>query len=182
MIERFSNEIRLIKNVGIKSLVWRCLENAPTYFWEIPSSNTGKYHPKDEFIEGGLVLHTKRVVKIANYLCRSLEIKSSERDCVLAASLMHDLCKNGFPENKGYTVDGHGYLWVELARTIYTKNEIKDNPNFSMISRLILFHMGNYDTPYVLDWDDTLATCVHLADYIASRPDIKVGLIEDEGI
>ena len=42
--------------------------------------------------------------------------------------------------------------------------------------------MGNYDTPYVLDWDDTLATCVHLADYIASRQDIRVGLIEDESV
>jgi hypothetical protein len=37
-------------------------------------------------------------------------------------------------------------------------------------------HMGKYDLPYVLDWQDKLATCVHMADYIASREDIIVDI------
>jgi 23S rRNA maturation-related 3'-5' exoribonuclease YhaM len=174
MVELFEAEIRLIINPEVRKLVWRCLENAPTYFWDVPSSNTGKYHPKDEFIKGGLVLHTKRAVNVANHLCECLSIRNIDRDCVLAATIMHDLCKNGYLNNAGHTVDGHGYLWTELARSIYTKNEISEKASFITISRLILMHMGKYDLPYVSDWSDELATCVQLADYISSREDIIV--------
>jgi 23S rRNA maturation-related 3'-5' exoribonuclease YhaM len=177
-IDVFANEIKLIENMGIKKMVWKCLENAPSYFWGIPSSSTGKYHPKDENVNGGLVIHTKRAVKMANYLCECLGIKNIERDCVLAACIMHDLCKQGFPDNKEHTVDGHGFVWTELARSVFTKNEIKDNQNFSLISRLILMHMGKYDLPYVLDWSDELATIVHIADFISSRDDILVNVSE----
>jgi len=181
-IERFTEELIEIKTPSIKRLVLKCLEAAPSYFWECTSSNTGKYHPKDEFVEGGLVLHSKRVTKVANYLCQCLEIKGIERDCVLAACIMHDLCKNGFPNNTGNTVDGHGYLWSELARTVFTKNEMRDNINYGTISRLILLHMGSYDMPYILDWSDELATIVHISDVIASREDIIVGITDNENL
>ena len=46
--EVFAEEVRLIGSQNIKQLVWKCLENAPDYFWGIPSSSTGKYHPKDD--------------------------------------------------------------------------------------------------------------------------------------
>lgn len=176
IVDLFADEIKLINSVNVKRFVWQCLEKAPEYFCGIPSSATGKYHPKDENINGGLVLHTKRVVKVANHLCECSSIKDVERDCVIAACIMHDLCKNGFPNNEGHTVDGHGYFWTQLARSVFTKNEIKDNPTFSLISRLILMHMGKYDLPYVLDWNDELATLVHIADFIASREDIIVNI------
>lgn len=174
--EIFAEEVRLIGSQNIKQLVWKCLENAPDYFWGIPSSSTGKYHPKDENINGGLILHTKRAVKIANHLCECLSIKDIEKDCVIAACIMHDLCKNGYPKNEEHTVDGHGYLWTQLVRNILTKNEIKDSQSFSTISRLILMHMGKYDLPYVLDWNDEMAVIVHMADYISSREDIIVNV------
>jgi hypothetical protein len=53
---------------------------------------------------------------------------------------------------------------------------VKDTPTFSTISRLILMHMGKFDLPYVFDWQDTLASIVHIADYISSREDITVNI------
>lgn len=173
-VTSFDNEIRLIGSPKIRRFVIKCLENAPKYFWTVSSSSTGKYHPKDEFVEGGLVIHTKRVVKIASHLCEALSIEFVEKDCIIAASIMHDLCKNGYPEDKGHTVEGHSYLWSELARECVIKNDFLDNDSLKTISRLILFHMGKYDMPYVLDWQDELATVVHIADYLASREDVIV--------
>lgn len=180
MLEIFREEIMTIKTVKIRNLVWNCLEQAPDYFWRIPSSSTGKYHPADEFTEGGLVLHTKRVFNITDHICGALRIRGIERDCVLAAALMHDLCKNGYPEDTGHTVDGHGYLWTELARTKLTKKKFLAHDDYSTISRLILYHMGPFDMPYILDWSDTLATCVYLADYLASRRNILVDINPQE--
>lgn len=180
MREVLDNEVSQIEHIGIRRLVLQCLENAPSYFWEVPSSSTGKYHPKDEFCAGGLVLHTKRTFYVSEELCRALSIKGVERDCVLAAAIMHDLCKQGFPKDEGYTVDGHGYLWSQLLRMSYTKQEILSMPFIQTISRLILYHMGQYDLPYILDWDDKLATIVHLSDYIASRDNILVKVDEKE--
>jgi len=178
MIDIFAEEYKLIKSPSVKRLVWNCFEAAPEYFWKVPSSNTGRYHPKDEFVDGGLVLHTKRAVRVAMHLCEALSIMGLEKDCVIAAALMHDLCKNGMPENSGHTVDGHGFLWIELARSRMPKNQFTKNHVYRTISRLILYHMGKFDTPYILDWSDTLATCVYLADYIASRRDVLVNVEE----
>jgi hypothetical protein len=176
MIERFSEELKLIKNLRVKQLVYQCLEKAPDYFWVVPSSSSGKHPPKDEFVEGGKVIHVKRTVKIGNYLCECLSITGIERDCVIAALIMHDLVSRGYPNDEGHTVDGHGYLWSVMARDILTKNDFLDSDVFRTISRLIMYHMGKYDLPYILDWSDKLATCVHLADFIASREDVIIDI------
>src|SRR3990167_5199297 len=103
-IDQLGPEIRLLESEKVKLFVLRCLEHAPNYFWTIPSSSSGQNHPADENTEGGLVLHTKRVVDIANHLCEALYIRYIERDCVLAAAILHDLVKRGYPEDVGYTV------------------------------------------------------------------------------
>lgn len=58
-IEIFENELNLIKNVDLRKLVELSLQSAPDYFFTIPASSTGKYHPQYALGEGGLVRHTK---------------------------------------------------------------------------------------------------------------------------
>lgn len=176
MIDRFNGEIKLIQNARVKNLVLQCLEGAPKYFWIISSSSTGIHHPKDEHCEGGQVVHNKKATKIGNYLCETLSITGLEKDCVIAACIMYDLCKHGYPDDKGYTVDGHGYLWTELARNVMTKNDFLDSDAYRTISRLIMYHMGKYDLPYILDWSDKLACIVHISDFLSSRDDIIVDI------
>jgi len=179
MINRFINEMTLIEDQNIRRFVWKCLENAPSYFWTISSSSTGKYHPKDEFKEGGMVLHTKRSVKVAYHLCESLSVYGINKDCIIAAMIMHDLCCRGFPEDTGHTVDGHGYLWIVMARTCWTKQDFIDNRHFMLISRLILNHMGKYDLPFSSEWNNKLDTICQLADYLSSREDVIVQINKD---
>ena len=41
------------------------VNNLPDYFFEIPASSTGKYHPEFASTTHGLVKHTKLAVRIA---------------------------------------------------------------------------------------------------------------------
>jgi len=161
-------ELKLISNYHIREFTRRVLEKSPNYFWKIASSSTGKYHPEDENCVGGEVKHVKRVVKVANHLCECWDVVGNQRDYILSAAIMHDLCKNGL-EDSGYTVAGHGFLWIELVR-----DETKLNEDwFKEICRLVACHMGRFDTPYIIGEDKSLMI-IQAADYIASRRDILV--------
>lgn len=61
----FQKELNLIKDTNLRDFIAICLDNAPDYFFEMPASSTGKYHPEYTLGEGGLVRHTKAAVAIA---------------------------------------------------------------------------------------------------------------------
>ena len=106
-IEVFRNEIDLIEDEQIKALVIKALESAPDYFYTIPASATGKYHPAYSLGEGGLVRHTKAAVKLANDLL-TLELYAKlvpHRDEIIAALILHDSVKKGMNGNKFTTID-----------------------------------------------------------------------------
>ena len=42
----FSTELNLIKNEKIKEAGIILVKKLPSYFYDIPASSTGKYHPK----------------------------------------------------------------------------------------------------------------------------------------
>lgn len=169
------NALNLILNLEIKKFTRDCLDNAPKYFWRIPSSSTGKYHPDNENCEGGEVLHTKKGVKIAEDLCRNFDVVGNDRDCVISASIMHDICKNGIPNDEGHTVNGHGSLWIRVVEKAVSRKELIENKHIKTIGRLIGCHMGRWDEPYIVA-NDKMMICVQIADYISSRKyvDVKV--------
>ena len=172
---RLEKEVDLIKDPEIKVFVYKCIDKAPSYFWKVPSSSTGKYHPEDERGEGGSVLHTRRAVKVADDLCRNFNINGSERDCVLAAAIMHDFCKNGYPNDTNHTADGHGNLWVNILNQVAIKDLIINSNIIKTISRLIACHMGRFDIPFIIA-EDKLGLIIQIADYVVSREYIKVGV------
>ena len=43
--EEFGKELNLIGDAERRLFVSRCLENVADYFFEVPASSTGKYHP-----------------------------------------------------------------------------------------------------------------------------------------
>lgn len=61
----FNKEIALIKNKSIRDFASICIQFVPKYFFEIPASSSGKYHPSYALGEGGLVRHTKAAIAIA---------------------------------------------------------------------------------------------------------------------
>ena len=64
-INIFIKEIGYIKKERYRDNIKKLISYLPDYFFEIPASSTGKYHPHYALGEGGLVRHTKVAVRIA---------------------------------------------------------------------------------------------------------------------
>jgi len=175
------DEINLIIDEPIKSFVRSILVRGDS-FWKIPSSFSGKYHPGDEHEVGGNVLHTKRVVRIAICMSESYSLTQEEKDIVIAACLLHDLCKGvADPKSNEYKYDPmHPYTvgkFVEHCQekdkkfasesessTLFLAEEVVQS-----ILRLIRCHLGPWSPipeTYPITYLDYI---VHLSDNVASK-------------
>lgn len=70
MYERdcFDREITWIHDEKIRKFAQYCVDNLPDYFFTVPASSSGKYHPSYALADGGLVRHTDAAVIIAHEL------------------------------------------------------------------------------------------------------------------
>ena len=80
MHEKFNKEINYIKNDRIKNSLIIMLDKLPDYFYHVPASSTGKYHPSFSLGEGGLLRHTKAAVRIAYELFNDESINNFTQD------------------------------------------------------------------------------------------------------
>jgi 23S rRNA maturation-related 3'-5' exoribonuclease YhaM len=180
--EIFNNEINLIEDDNIKQLVVDTLKKAPSYFYTMPASTTGKYHPEYTLGEGGLVRHTKAAVKIANDLL-TLELYGKllpHRDEILAALILHDSVKKG-TNGGSYTSFTHPIHASELLKESAEETNYTNKDNIINICNYIESHMGQWNTNNYVD--DILPKptsleqkFVHLCDYLASRKYINIDL------
>lgn len=168
-------EVELIANPKIKQFTYGILSKAPTYFWKIPSSSSGKYHPADENGVGGLVLHVRRAAKIAEDLCRNFEVEGDDRDCVIAATIIHDCVKNGYPDDSTKTVTGHGALLCLLIGNYTDGKAVTEDRNLKTIMRLACNHMGKWDFPYSSK-RDIMEIIIAASDYVSSRNYIQINV------
>jgi len=187
MYEVFEKELNYISNEKLKEFIIKCLEKAPEYFYHIPASSSGKYHPKQDLGEGGLVRHTKAVVQVAIDLIRCEQFVKDEeeiKDIIVSACLLHDVIKNGF-EDSGKTLTEHPLLACDFITDIYKSKEWSFYSSIiSLIQISIQTHMGKWNTDKegneVLPVPDSrLEKLVHLADYIASRKYVDMSLLEE---
>jgi len=156
----------------IKDFTISALDIAPEYFWVIPS-NKSNFHPEFTRSFGGLVKHTV----FASYLCMELsktfELGQLDRDVSMSAIILHDTLKNGFKVD-----DDYGLFHPFLPRKYYNKLRKNDIRRFyDKIMGAIETHMGNINsgawTPIgEVRPKSKVQFVVHLADYIASRPDL----------
>jgi len=182
------DEINFIEDESIQSFVRSVLLKCDI-FWNIPSSFSGKYHPPDEHGPGGNVLHTKRVVRIANIMCDSYSISSEERDIIIAACLLHDITKGIASEQDGmfhydpmhpYTVNKFVMNCMEHDREYANDTNSSSlfiaEENVQSILRLIRCHLGPWSpVPETLPIT-YMDYIVHISDNIAS----KIHLIIDD--
>ena len=151
MHEMFNKEIKYIKNERVKNSLITMLDRLPDYFYSVPASSTGKYHPSFSLGDGGLLRHTKAAVRIAIELFQDESLNNftdDEKDLLIMALTLHDGLKSG------------------KTKSEYTLFEIT--------------HMGpwtkNYKGEEVLSPPTTkYQRFVHMCDYLASRKflDIK---------
>ena len=177
----FKRELDLIVNEDLRMAVKSYLEESvPEYFWEIGASSSGKFHPAFSQGKGGLVRHTKAVVMFAEELLRMSSyafMRDEYKDYVIAACIVHDTAKYGIKEYDKAEYKNHApaaasafNAWCTLVG--YNCSEFMLNA--------IASHMGQWST----DRDDRPFTnidrCVHMADYMASRPFIDIPQIVEE--
>ena len=73
----FNTEINYIKDKRLRDNLVIILNMLPDYFYEVPASSTGKYHPSFSLGEGGLVRHSKVATRIGYTLLNNDSMFSS---------------------------------------------------------------------------------------------------------
>ena len=188
-ISRLQFEVNLIKNEDIRDLTIKTLrDTAPSYFWEITTSSTGRYHPTHE--DGTpytLVDHTKSATRFLRLLLTHPLIagrfSAVEIDLMTSAILLHDLAKRGLEETT-YTVHEHPLL----VRNLRPKNlSAIQNNYFDQIIFLAEPHTGpwrrNIHSDVVLPEIKNYGQyIVHMADWLSSRRVIRFDLSDSKDV
>jgi hypothetical protein len=175
LVDCFSHEIAQIDDSDLQKFVKQILnECKPCHAW-LPASASGKFHPQYALGEGGLVRHTKVVVQNVMELIEATPAVQSERDELIAAAIIHDMCK--YEKSEETTCFEHPALMGDKCDAVGFKN----------IARLVRAHQGIWITSKVAPgfvnkkpekFDEYI---LHYADLMASRPYLQVTFDSDTG-
>ena len=179
-IEYFNKEYEYIKNDKKKNDIRYLVSKLADYFFEIPASSTGKYHPDFASTSHGLVKHTKVAVRIAKELLDNPGLNNftdDEKDIIIMALILHDGCKSGMVKEK-YTRFDHPLIICDLINENRSKLSLNDD-EVDLLTKIISSHMGIWNKDYngneVLPIPkDKYQRFVHLCDYLSSKKFIDI--------
>lgn len=171
----FAKEYDYIKDSKKREDLKYLVSNLPDYFFEIPASSTGKYHPAFASTEHGLVKHTKVAVRIAKELLDNPGLnnfKDNEKDIIIMALVLHDGFKCGKIKEE-YTRFDHPLLASSFIDEHRDKLSLSDE-EIDLIKRVISSHMGIWnrdfnDLEVLPKPKDKYERFVHLCDYLSSK-------------
>lgn len=170
ILEPLLEELELIEDSSVRYFVRAILLKANKEFWSIPTSED---HPKDEHGRGGLLLHSKRVVRAVLTLAIAQERSQYEIDMLIAAAILHDVTHTDGPFHP-YTVnklisDTYEFDLKYGEDTNRSSTLYLDESVIEIISRLIRCSHGKWslvpETVPITSLDWTL----HFADAIATK-------------
>lgn len=186
-IKELQTEINYIKNKKYQDNLKILIELLPDYFFRVPASSTGKYHPKFTLGDGGLLRHTKAVAKIAYELYNNESItgcfNQNEKDLMMVGIILHDGLKHGINYNE-YVVFDHPLVMCEYIKDNKNKLTLTDN-EIEFLINVISSHMG----PWTVDYKgnevlpkpvNKYQKFVHMCDYIASRKFLNIEFDNNE--
>ncbi len=186
---KFSKELEYIKSEKINNACQKMIELLPDYFFEVPASSTGKYHPEYALGEGGLLRHTKAAVRIAYELlndpCIGDKYTQDEKDLMIMALILHDGLKSGLNHEK-YTRFDHPILIADYIMD--NEEELGlEVEEIEFLCDAVKTHMGSWTTDYngveVLEKPKTkYQNFVHMCDYLASRKCLLVPFDKNDDI
>lgn len=185
--EVFNKELSYIKDIRIKESTITILDMLPDYFYEIPASSTGKYHPEFSLGEGGLVRHVKVAVRLAKELLDNPSIgdkyTSNEKDIMIMALILHDGLKSGLVYNR-YTQYDHPTLIKNFVNENKDKLKLTDS-ELDLFSHAVESHMGPWNTDYekreILPKPKTkFENFVHMCDFLSSKKFLNVKFQDNE--
>jgi 23S rRNA maturation-related 3'-5' exoribonuclease YhaM len=186
-VDVFKKELSYIKNEKYVECAKNMIELLPDYFFTIPASSTGKYHPEFAQGDGGLVRHTKVAVRMAYELSSNNSIghsfKNDEKDLMMIALIMHDGAKSGIPKGK-YTCVDHPLIISKLIRDNKSSIGLSDE-EIDFVCSVIESHMGEWNTDFngneVLPLPkNKYQRFVHMCDFLASKKFINVKFSDNE--
>ena len=176
----FLKEVEKINDTKLKKAAKQMIKDLPEYFWTIPASSSGKYHPKCDLGEGGLVRHSIMVCTTAiDLVISEMFVRDNEvnRDVARVAALFHDSWKNGTVNEEGqygnHTVHEHPMIAANFVKRHLIEAKV-DDLKIEMICGAIYTHMGKWCTSkyssIALSKPRTdFEKLIHIADYVASR-------------
>lgn len=186
-ISKLKTEIEYIKKNKYKENLKILIDLLPDYFFKVPASSTGKYHPACSLGEGGLLRHTKTVAKIAIELYQDESITGiftdDEKDLMMMGLILHDGLKHGL-EYSEYTVFTHPLVMANYIKDNFDKLTLTSN-EIEFLCSVISSHMG----PFTKDYKgnellpkpiNKYQKFVHMCDYIASKRFLNICFENDE--
>ena len=183
----FKQELNYIFDTRLKENAKKLIELLPDYFFVIPASSTGKYHPSFALGEGGLVRHTKAAVRfgyeLVNNGCVGNVFNDLEKDLIIIALIMHDGCKSGLVKSE-YTVADHPLIVSKLIRDNSSKLTLSEE-ELNLLCSMIDTHMGEFNKDYrgnaILPLpQNKYQKFVHMCDYLASKKFLDIKFEGDE--
>ncbi|MEE0699909.1 MAG: HD domain-containing protein [Bacilli bacterium] len=180
-VSAFSKEVSFINNPRYKESIEVLISLLPDYFFEVPASSTGKYHPSFALGDGGLLRHTKVAVRIAKEMFNDEAISggytNNEKDLMIMALILHDGLKSGLKKSE-YTNFDHPLLVSNYIKENVEKTSLKEN-EIKFLTSVIESHMGpwntnNYSNVTLPKPQTRYQRFVHMCDYLASRKFLDV--------
>ena len=185
------DEIDTIKDIDNRKFALILLSNVPDYFFSAPASSSGKYHPKNDLGEGGLVRHSISVARMLDHLLEPygyFDFNEEQKDLLKIAALFHDCMKSGTQEEyekNSCTKFLHPLYAANFIMTVAIECGYPYEKAI-FIYDAVIAHMGQWNTNKN-EVGSKLPTPVsprqrilHLADYLASRKDINITVEEDD--
>lgn len=189
MHEMFKKELSYIIDTNIKESAKIMLDKLPEYFYEVPASSTGKYHPKFALGKAGLVRHTKAAVRIGQELLLNKIIGSAftdrEKDLIIMSIMLHDGCKSGLTKTE-YTVVNHPLIVSKLIKDNASNLKLSEE-DINLVCSMIESHMGEFNKDYkgntVLPLpNNKYQKFVHMCDFLASKKFLDIRFDEENNI
>lgn len=148
MRKDFNDCVELFETEKIKEFVKTALKQAPKKFWKDPCSRTGKHHPPEDQVEGGIVVHSRKAVRVAIDLFRFYNINDRlTQEKIIAACILHDINKNGNPWGPSTDYE-HGHIAGDELRDIKVSGELANSDKDLVdIIELVENHMGIWNKP-----------------------------------
>lgn len=159
----FRDVYYMIDTPNLRVIAEKLIELAPDWFFVLPSSSTGKYHPAIENGKSGLVRHTRimidlhtRIYKsdfLRNYFGLSQNYDKYEKDVLIIALLTHDFGKYYKPTKYNgeypYSRDDHPILLKTLLEEQWHRVGLTDLEYKFLtkeIIHLVESHSGQWNT------------------------------------
>jgi putative nucleotidyltransferase with HDIG domain len=165
-------EVGNITDSDLREKTTDMLTEAPEYFWTAPASKY--HHPEEHQYRHGLWLHTKRVCTVLDRIVDSMVEQGhvTDTDAALSAAILHDTYKYGRPPTEVDTSTSDHDLTAGNVAFQYGLPP--------KVVGAIKTHNGSwYAGPSP---SNTLEQTVHIADMVASDPNVDIAVLDPHPI